>query len=270
MWHEFFVLAAMRIATWNVNSIKAHLDQVTEWLKAEKPDVVCLQEIKCEDHAFPSAHFEELGYRAAVHGQKTYNGVALLSRLPMEDVQKGLPDDGTDEQARFIAATVMEGDLAVRVCGLYLPNGNPTPGLKYDYKLGWMKRLHEHAGSQLANEMPLVFAGDYNIIPAAVDARHSQNWLSDALFLPQSRAAFESLKHLGFTESFRALNPLASGDFSFWDYQAGAWQKNNGIRIDHLLLSPQAADHLSGCRIHKSTRGHEKPSDHVPVEIMLQ
>jgi exodeoxyribonuclease III len=260
----------MRIATWNVNSIKAHLDQVTEWLKAEKPDVVCLQEIKCEDHAFPATHFEELGYSCAIHGQKTYNGVALLSRHPMEDIQKGLPGDESDEQARFIAGTVIDGDFAVRVCGLYLPNGNPTPGPKYDYKLGWMKRLHDYAAAQLVKEEPLVFAGDYNIIPAPVDARHPQNWLTDALFLPQSRAAFESLKHMGFTESFRALNPLGSGDFSFWDYQAGAWQKNNGIRIDHLLLSAQAADRLTASRIHKSARGHEKPSDHVPVEITLQ
>jgi exodeoxyribonuclease III len=188
----------------------------------------------------------------------------------MEDIQKGLPGDESDEQARFIAGTVIDGDFAVRVCGLYLPNGNPTPGPKYDYKLGWMKRLNDYAAAQLVKEEPLVFAGDYNIIPAPVDARHPQNWLTDALFLPQSRAAFESLKHMGFTESFRALNPLGSGDFSFWDYQAGAWQKNNGIRIDHLLLSAQAADRLTASRIHKSARGHEKPSDHVPVEITLQ
>jgi exodeoxyribonuclease III len=260
----------MRIATWNVNSIKAHLDQVTEWLKAEKPDVVCLQEIKCEDHTFPAAHFDELGYTSAVYGQKTYNGVALLSRLPMEDIERGLPGNDTDDQSRFIAATVIEGSFAVRVGGLYLPNGNPAPGPKYDYKLSWMQRLHDFAARQLKAEVPAVFAGDYNIIPEPADAKHPQNWLTDALYLPQSRAAFESMKHLGFTESFRALNPLASGDYSFWDYQAGAWQKNNGIRIDHLLLSPQAADHLVSSRIHKSARGHEKPSDHVPVEITLQ
>jgi exodeoxyribonuclease III len=260
----------MRIATWNVNSIKAHLEQVTGWLTLEKPDVVCLQEIKCEDHAFPAAHFEELGYASAVHGQKTYNGVALLSRLPLEDVQKGLPGDALDEQARFIAATVVDGDLAVRVCGLYLPNGNPVPGPKYDYKLAWMARLRAYAAAQLLTEEALVFAGDYNIIPTGVDARHPQNWLGDALFLPESRAAFEGLKHLGLTESFRALNPLGGGEFSFWDYQAGAWPKNNGIRIDHLLLSPQATDRLVASRIHKEVRGYERPSDHVPVEITLQ
>jgi exodeoxyribonuclease III len=260
----------MRIATWNVNSIKAHLDQVTTWLKAEKPDVVCLQEIKCEDHAFPVQAMEDLGYASAVHGQKTYNGVAILSRLPMEDVTRGLPGDEKDEQSRFITAVVSDGALSVHVCGLYLPNGNPAPGPKYDYKLGWMERLHAFTQEALTVEMPLVLAGDYNIIPAAVDARHPQNWLGDALYLPPSRAAFESLQHLGLTESFRALNPLGSGDYSFWDYQAGAWQKNNGIRIDHLLLSPQAADRVTASRIHKAVRGDEKPSDHVPVEVALQ
>jgi exodeoxyribonuclease III len=260
----------MRIATFNVNSIKAHFGQVEEWLKAESPDVVCLQEIKCEDAAFPAAALEELGYTSAVHGQKTYNGVALLSRLPLEDVERGLPGDSADEQSRFIAATVIEGNLAVRICGLYLPNGNPAPGPKYDYKLSWMKRLHDYAARALEREEPLVLAGDYNIIPAAADARHPQNWATDALHLPQSRAAFEQIKTLGYTEAFRALNPLGAGEFSFWDYQAGAWPKNNGIRIDHLLLSPQAADQLVAARIHTAQRGHEKPSDHVPVEITLQ
>jgi exodeoxyribonuclease III len=260
----------MRIATWNVNSVKAHLDQITEWLTTEKPDVVCLQEIKCEDHAFPSQVFEDLGYNCAIHGQKTYNGVALLSRFPLEAVQRGLPGDVTDEQARFIAATVNDSGLTVRVCGLYLPNGNPTPGPKYDYKLQWMKRLSDFAKAELVKQEAFVLAGDYNIIPTAADVKHPQNWLEDALFRPASRAAFESLKHLGLTESFRALNPLGSGEYSFWDYQAGAWPKNNGIRIDHLLLSPQAADHLTASRVHKAIRGHEKPSDHVPVEITLQ
>jgi exodeoxyribonuclease III len=260
----------MRIATWNVNSIKAHLDQVTDWLREETPDVVCLQEIKCEDHGFPATVFEELGYVSAIHGQKTYNGVALLSRLPLEDVSRGLPGDDADEQARFIAATVLDGNFAVRLCGLYLPNGNPAPGPKYDYKLAWMQRLNAFVQQELSHELPLVLAGDYNIIPADADVRHPQNWREDALFLPSSRAAFESLKHLGLIDSFRALNPLGQGEYSFWDYQAGAWPKNNGIRIDHLLLSAQAADKLVASRIHRKARGHEKPSDHVPVEITLQ
>jgi exodeoxyribonuclease III len=255
----------MRIATWNVNSVKAHLESVTTWLREAKPDVVCLQEIKCEDNAFPAAHFEELGYRAAVHGQKTYNGVALLSKLPMEDVQRGLPGDPSDEQSRFIAATVIDGANAVRVCGLYLPNGNPAPGPKYDYKLAWMERLKVFAKAELKKEEAFVLAGDYNVIPGPEDARSPQNWLTDALFLPQTKQAFRELEALGLTESYRALNP-SKIEYSFWDYQAGAWPKNNGIRIDHLLLSPQAADKLTNVEIHKHVRGHEN----VPVVIELQ
>jgi exodeoxyribonuclease III len=260
----------MRIATWNVNSIKAHFDQVSNWLKSEKPDVVCLQEIKCEDHGFPAAAIEELGYHVAVHGQKTYNGVALLSRFPIEDIERGLPGNAADEQARFIAGTVSDGSLTVRVGGLYLPNGNPAPGPKYDYKLEWMQRLHDWATRELRKEEAFVLAGDFNIIPAAADARHPQNWTSDALYLPDSRSAFEHIKHLGLSEAFRLLHPLGQMQYSFWDYQAGAWPKNNGIRIDHLLLSPQAADRLVASTIHRDQRDHEKPSDHVPVEITLQ
>lgn len=260
----------MRIATWNVNSVKAHLEAVTTWLKEAKPDVVCLQEIKCEDVAFPAFEFEALGYTCATHGQKTYNGVALLSRYPMEDVQKGLPGDEADEQARFIAATVIDGNLAVRVASLYLPNGNPAPGPKYDYKLAWMQRLAEFAHSAMKTEEPIVLAGDYNVIPEARDAKNPQNWGDDALFLPATRAAFQRLKALGLTEAFRSLHPLAEGAFSFWDYQAGAWPKNNGIRIDHHLLSPQAADRLVSAEIHKHVRGWDKPSDHVPVVIDLK
>jgi exodeoxyribonuclease III len=259
----------MRIATWNVNSIKAHLEQVTVWVKDNKPDVLCLQELKCEDHAFPAAHFEDLGYAAHVHGQKTYNGVALLSKLPVEDVKRGLPGDETDEQSRFIIGTVIGGTRAVRVASIYLPNGNPTPGPKYDYKLAWMERLVSYARAELKNELPLVIAGDYNVIPENRDVHNPQNWLTDALFLPQTREAFRKLVALGFTESFRALHPN-SIEYSFWDYQAGAWPKNNGIRIDHLLLSPQAADILIAAEIRKDIRGHEKPSDHVPVMIELQ
>ena len=259
----------MRIATWNVNSVKAHLESVSTWLREAKPDVVCLQEIKCEDHAFPVAHFEELGYRAEVHGQKTYNGVALLSKLPMEDVQRGLPGDASDDQARFIAATVIEGTNAVRVCGLYLPNGNPAPGPKYDYKLAWMERLKTFAKAELLKEEAFVLAGDYNVIPNPEDVRNPQNWLTDALFLPQTRQSFRELAALGLTESYRALYP-SKIEYSFWDYQAGAWPKNYGIRIDHLLLSPQAADKLISVEIHKDVRGHDRPSDHVPVTIDLQ
>jgi exodeoxyribonuclease III len=259
----------MRIATWNVNSIKAHLDSVTQWIEEEKPDVLCLQELKCEDHTFPSEHFEAMGYTAHVHGQKTYNGVALLSRLPVENIRRGLPGDANDEQARLILGTAIDGKLAVNIASIYLPNGNPVPGPKYDYKLAWMKRLIDFTKDLLKGEEPLVLAGDYNVIPAPQDARYPQNWTEDALFRTETREAFRALLNLGLTESFRTLHP-ASTEYSFWDYQAGAWPKNNGIRIDHLLLSPQAADRLSSAQIFKDTRGHDKPSDHVPVMIELR
>ena len=259
----------MRIATWNVNSVKAHLDSVTQWLEEEKPDVLCLQELKCEDHAFPTEHFSNMGYAAHVHGQKTYNGVALLSRIPIENLRRGLPGDETDEQARFILGTAIDGNLAVNIASIYLPNGNPAPGPKYDYKLAWMERLTNFTKDLLKNEEPLVLAGDYNVIPTAQDARHPQNWVGDALFRPETHDAFRKLQNLGLTESFRALHP-ASSEYSFWDYQAGAWPKNNGIRIDHLLLSPQAADKLQSAQIFKDARGHDRPSDHVPVLIEIR
>jgi exodeoxyribonuclease III len=260
----------MRITTWNVNSIKAHFEQVTSWVQANKPDVLCLQELKCEDQNFPSTAFDELGYQAALHGQKTYNGVAILSRLPFEHVRRGLPGDSSDDQARYVTADVFEGKRMVKVCCLYLPNGNPAPGAKFDYKLGWMKRLESEAKRLLKLEEAFVLAGDFNVIPAAVDAKNPQNWVEDALFLPQSRAAFQELLALGLTESFRALHPAAKHAFSYWDYQGGAWAKNNGIRIDHLLLSPQAADRLVSAEIDRDARGHDKPSDHVPVTIELK
>ena len=260
----------MRIATWNVNSVKAHLEQVLAYLREEKPDVVCLQEIKCEDHAFPALAFSELGYTAAVHGQKSWHGVALLSRLAMEDVERRLPGDDGDEQARFIAATVFDGPLAVRVASLYLPNGNPAPGPKYDYKLAWMERLHRLAASWLMREEAFVLAGDFNVIPAPEDARNPAQWTEDALFLPRTRNAFRQLLGLGLTDAWRLLHPTAHDGFTFWDYQAGAWQRDNGIRIDHHLLSPQAADRLVAADIAREQRGRDKPSDHVPVVITLK
>jgi exodeoxyribonuclease III len=259
----------MKIATWNVNSIKAHLEQVMTWTKLQVPDVLCLQEIKCEDANFPAQAFEELGYTCAIHGQKTYNGVAILSRSKIENISRGLPGDHTDEQARYIQATVMGERAPVTVACLYLPNGNPAPGPKYDYKLSWMERLYQHAKSQLIHEESLVLTGDFNIIPAAADVKKPDDWKEDAQFRPESRAAFEKLKALGFTEAFRASEPFAEKAYSFWDYQAGAWQKNNGIRIDHALLSPQAADRLVSVTIDKSVRADEKPSDHVPVITTL-
>lgn len=257
----------MRIATFNINGIKARAEALPAWLDSAAPDVVLLQEIKSVDETFPRDLFEDRGYFVETHGQKGFNGVAILSKLPLEDVERGLPGDAGDEQARWIEATVV-GREAVRLCGLYLPNGNPAPGPKYDYKLAWMARMKTRAAELLASELPVVMAGDYNVIPQPEDAARPEVWTEDALFLPDSRAAFRAILNLGFTEAFRTRNP-GPGHYSFWDYQAGAWEKNNGIRIDHLLLSPQAADLLRDTGIDKAVRGGDKPSDHVPVWVDL-
>ncbi len=258
----------MQIATWNINGIKARLDTVQSWLKEAEPDVCCLQEIKSVDEAFPRQPFEALGYNVETHGQKGFNGVAILSKRPIEDVTPRLPGDEEDEQARYLEAVIPGDNGIVRVASIYLPNGNPVESPKYPYKLAWMERLHRHAEKLLAAEEPVVLAGDYNVIPAPEDAKRPKAWEGDALFLPQTRQRFRALLNLGFTEALRSTRPEA-GLFTFWDYQAGAWQKDNGIRIDHLLLSPQAADRLRRCRVDKHVRGWEKPSDHVPVVIEL-
>jgi exodeoxyribonuclease-3 len=258
----------MRIATWNVNSVRQRLDSLQAWLKERDPDIVCLQEIKCQDDAFPREPLEALGYNVAVHGQKTFNGVALLSKLPFDEVAPGLIGDGADVQARFLEALVSTKTGVVRVVSLYLPNGNPAPGEKYDYKLKWMDRLAAFTHERMKLEEPLVLAGDYNVIPAAADARRPEVWVKDALFLPQTREKFRSLLNLGLTDAIRAVNDDPRL-YTFWDYQAGAWQKDDGIRIDHLLLSPQAADRLRNAGIDKHVRSWDKPSDHVPVWIDL-
>lgn len=254
----------MIVATWNVNSIKIRVENTLAWLAERKPDVVCLQELKCVDEAFPREPFEAAGYNVATHGQKTYNGVAILSKLPLEDVTTRLPGDQSDEQARYIEAVVSTGAGAVRIGGLYLPNGNPVGTEKFSYKLAWMDRLVAHARDRLALEEPFVLAGDYNVIPMPEDARNPQDWTGDALFQPESRGRFRELSALGFTDAVRACD-ASPGIFSFWDYQAGAWQRNNGIRIDHLMLSPQATDRLVTAGVDRHVRGFEKPSDHVPV-----
>lgn len=258
----------MKLATFNINGIKARIEALPRWLAAAEPDVVALQEIKSVDEGFPRALFEDMGYRVETHGQKGFNGVAILSKLPLEDVVRGLPGDDGDEQARWIEATVIGPRGALRLVGLYLPNGNPAPGPKYDYKLAWMERMHSRAADLLATEMPVVLAGDYNVIPQAEDAAKPEAWAEDALFLPQSRAAFRRILHLGYTDAFRA-RVQGPGHYSFWDYQANAWERNNGIRIDHLLLSPQAADRLRDCQIDRMVRAGDKPSDHVPVWVDL-
>lgn len=253
----------MKLATFNINGIKARIEALPAWLNAAQPDVVCLQEIKSVDAAFPREMFEAMGYVVETHGQKGFNGVAILSRLPLTDVRRGLPGDDADDQSRWIEA-VVTGTRPIRVCGLYLPNGNPAPGPKFDYKLAWMARMEARVRALLASEDPFVCLGDYNVIPQPEDAKKPEAWVTDALFLPESRAAYQRIVNLGLTDAFRAITP-GPGHYSFWDYQAGAWERNNGIRIDHILLSPQAADRLIDCRIDTAVRAGDKPSDHVPV-----
>lgn len=258
----------MRIASFNINGIKARHAALCDWLDEARPDVVLLQEIKTVDAGFPSEGFEERGYNVQTHGQKGFNGVAILSRRPLEDVTRGLPGDEEDDQARWIEATVMGERRALRLCALYLPNGNPAPGPKFDYKLRWMARLRARAADLLATEEPVLMAGDYNVIPQDEDAARPEAWREDALARPESRAAFRRVLHLGYTDAFRA-RVQGPGHYSFWDYQAGAWERNNGIRIDHVLLSPQAADLMTDCGIDKALRGRDKPSDHVPVWVEI-
>ena len=264
---QFFAMP-IRIATWNVNSVKQRVDNIVTWLNERAPDIVCLQEIKCVDDAFPAEPFESLGYNVAVHGQKTFNGVALLSKHPFDEVTPRLPGEDTDDQARFLEAVVSTASGVVRVANLYLPNGNPPNTEKYQYKIKWMNRLIEYAHQRLPLQEALVLAGDFNVIPTPADVHDPAAWAGDALYLPQTRERFRALTHLGLTDALRAVSD-DPGLYTFWDYQAGAWQKNNGIRIDHLLLSPQAADRLVAAGIDKHVRSWEKPSDHVPVWIEL-
>ena len=261
----------MKIASFNINGIKARLPALLEWLDESKPDIAILQEIKSVDAGFPREPFEERGYNVETHGQKGFNGVAILSKLPLEDVMRGLPGNAEDDHARYIEATVV-GDKAVRICGLYLPNGNPVQDTgdwpKYDYKLAWMERLRARAQELLVTEEAFLMAGDYNIIPQAEDAARPDDWRKDALFRLESRDAYRRIVNLGLTDAFRAVNQ-APEHYTFWDFQRGAWNRNDGIRIDHFLLSPQCADLLVDCQIDKDVRGREKPSDHVPIWIEI-
>jgi exodeoxyribonuclease III len=258
----------MRVATWNVNSIRQRLDHLLAWLQERSPDVVCLQEIKCTDDAFPREPIEALGYNVVTHGQKTFNGVALLSRLPFDETKQGLAGDDSDDHARFLEGVVSLKQGALRLACLYLPNGNPPNTDKYPYKLNWMKRLLDFTVERLKTEEPLILAGDFNVIPAPADVHDPKLWVNDALFLPPTRERFQALLNLGLTDAIRAVSD-EPGHYTFWDYQAGAWQKNNGIRIDHMLLSPQASDRLVTAGIDRHVRTWEKPSDHVPVWVDL-
>ena len=257
----------MRIATWNVNSVRQRISHLLDYLKEVAPDALCLQEIKCIDEQFPRAEVEALGYNVETHGQKGFNGVAILSKRPFE-VARGLPGDDSDVQSRYLEGVIPTDKGVVRLASVYLPNGNPPDSEKYPYKLAFLDRLIRHTRKLLEYEEPLALAGDFNVIPEPKDAAHPEQWTSDALFLPQTREKFRELTALGLTDALRATSD-AGGLYTFWDYQAGAWQKNNGIRIDHLLLSPQAADRLRSVEIDKAMRGRDKASDHTPIRAEL-
>ena len=255
----------MRIASWNVNSAKARQDHILDYLKAGSADVLLIQETKTQDVNFPVDLYQDAGWNVVFHGQKSYNGVAIAARRPLTDVMSGLPGDAEDEQARYMEATI-DG---VRVATIYLPNGNPAPGPKFDYKLAWMERLNRRAEELLRDEIPVVLAGDFNVIPQDIDCYDPPGWEGDALTRAESRAAFNRLSLLGYTDALRACHP-GQVLYSYWDYQAGAWQKDNGVRIDHLMLSPEAADRLVAAEVDKGPRGLEKPSDHTPVWVDLR
>ena len=254
----------MRIATWNINGVKARMDALLRWLKEVSPDIVCLQEIKSVDEAFPRLEIEALGYNVETFGQKSWNGVAILSKHRFDDITRGLPGDDGDEQSRLIEGVFSTESGAIRVCCIYLPNGNPVKTDKFTYKLAWMDRLITFVEARLALEEPFILLGDFNLIPTGHDCHDPKAWWGDALFRPESLDRFRRLVHLGMTDAVRAVTDEPS--YTFWDFQSGAWRRNAGIRIDHLMLSPQATDRLDGITVHKDVRGWDKPSDHVPVE----
>ena len=256
----------MKIATWNVNSIRARLPNVLAWLEAASPDVALLQELKTVEEGFPFPEIGDLHYNCAIVGQKTYNGVAVLSKWPIEIEAKALPGDDGDDQARYLEA-VTNG---VRVAAIYLPNGNPAPGDKFDYKIAWMDRLIDRARDLLSLEEAAVLGGDYNVCPTDADVHDPEGWADDALCRPESRARFRQLLWLGYTEAYRTLHPDAERAWTFWDYQGGAWRRDLGVRIDHLLLSPHAADRLVACGIDREPRGWSRASDHTPVWCELE
>jgi len=263
----------MKIATFNINGIKARLPRLLEWLAETRPAVACLQEIKSQDEGFPAADIEALGYAAIWHGQKAFNGVAILADKEaghtLTEVRRGLgidgPKDGEGEQARYLEADVG----GVRIACLYLPNGNPQPGPKFDYKLAWMERLRERMAEIWADEVPAVVLGDFNVIPEDDDVWSVKAMADDALMQPESRAAYARLLADGWTDALRTHNPRG-GVWTYWDYQAGAWQRDHGFRIDHILLSPECADRLEAVGVDKAHRGREKASDHAPVWVTLR
>ncbi len=254
----------MDVASWNVNSIRARMEHVTAWLEARRPDVLMLQELKATE--FPADVFEALGYESAFVGQKSYNGVAVLSRHPMETVSAVLAGDDEDSHARFMEVRVQ----GVRMVNIYLPNGNPVGTEKFEYKLKWMDRLHTQMSAWLADGIPTLVGGDFNVIPEDIDCHKPASWARDALFQPESRGRYKGLLAMGYTDAFRSLHPGEMGQFTFWDYFRKAFETNRGVRIDHFLLSPGLAERLVGCEIDKGPRGLERPSDHTPIVVSFR
>ena len=254
----------MRIATWNINGVKARMGAMLKWLEDVKPDIVCLQEIKAVDEEFPRLEIEALGYNVETFGQKSWNGVAILSKNRFDEVTRGLPGDDGDEQSRLIEGLFSTESGQFRVCCIYLPNGNPVKTDKFTYKLGWMDRLIKFVEGRLAMEEPFILLGDFNIIPAPIDATFPDKWVGDALFRPESAERWRTLLNMGMVDAQRAVSD--EPHYTFWDFKTFGWDRKDGIRIDHLLLSPQAADRLQDVFVHMEVRGWDKPSDHVPVE----
>jgi len=252
----------MIIISWNINSIKARKEHVLRYLQENQPDVLMVQELKGMD--FPAEDFKAIGYDSMAVPQKAYNGVAVFSKTPIKVILDALPGDGADEQARYLEFET----AGRRLINIYLPNGNPAPGEKYNYKLRWMDRLYARLKTLREDSVEFAIGGDFNVIPEDIDCHDPAKWADDALFLPETRRKFRALEHLGLIEAYRALHPNTQ-DFTFWDYQGGAWQRNLGIRIDHFLLSPAYGDALQACTIDKTPRGWDKPSDHTPIMIEL-
>ncbi|HEY1164260.1 MAG TPA: exodeoxyribonuclease III [Chitinophaga sp.] len=256
----------MRIATYNINGVNGHLPVLLRWLKETTPDVACLQELKAPQEKFPEQAIRDAGYDAIWHGQKSWNGVAILSRVGKpQEICRALPGDPEDLHSRYIEALVN----GIQIGCLYLPNGNPAPGPKFDYKLGWFERLHAHAAQLLASKQPVVLTGDYNVMPTELDVYKPESWVDDALFRPETRAAFKKLMDQGWTDAIRTLYPEEK-IYTFWDYFRNAYGRNAGLRIDHFLLSPDVSKRLKAAGVDKEVRGWEKSSDHAPVWIELK
>jgi exodeoxyribonuclease-3 len=253
----------MKIASWNVNSIRARIDHVTAWIKLQQPDVLLLQELKATE--FPALVFQALGYESVAVTQKSYNGVAVLSRHPIETINTTLAGDETDSHARYLELTI-EG---IRIVNIYLPNGNPVGTEKFAYKLAWMDRLLEKISAWRKEDLPVLVGGDFNVIPEDIDCHKPSSWIRDALFQPEPRSRYRALLDLGYTDAFRFLHPGETGQFTFWDYFRQAFEHNRGIRIDHFLLSSKLADRLQSCVIDRGPRAQERPSDHTPIMVEL-